>query len=122
MAFSGSGSTRWFLDSTLERIRAKRTKSAEYMETAQESLRATTEAGALKTREVYDNAAEKAYDLVDEHPLRLVAGGLVAGIVLGAILPKTKQETELLSDTVDIIGDTLGKVADAAIDVMSKSE
>lgn len=53
--------------------------------------------------EAYDSAREKAADAreragdgIDEAPLIALAGGLAVGVLLAALLPRTRQEDKLL--------------------------
>ena len=47
-------------------------------------------------REKAADAKERATDGIDEAPLIALAGGLAVGVLLAALLPRTKQEDKLL--------------------------
>ncbi len=79
-------------------------------ETVRESYRATRvragdayESAATRTGELYANAREQAAvagrrtaDTVQDNPLAALIGGLGVGMLIGALLPRTRRETELL--------------------------
>jgi len=71
--------------------------------------------------EAYDNArggvtqaGRKAADTLSEAPLIALAGGLAAGALIAALLPRTKTETEALRPTVRRVRKTAKVAADAA--------
>lgn len=79
-------------------------------ETVRESYRATRaraegayENAAARTEEFYANARQRASragrrtaDTVESNPLAALVGGLGIGMLVGALLPRTRRETELL--------------------------
>jgi hypothetical protein len=76
-----------------------------------------------KAVEAYDSARDgvgqagaKATDAIDEAPLVALAGGLAAGALLAALLPRTRAESELLRPLGDRITSTARKAASAARD------
>jgi hypothetical protein len=49
--------------------------------------------------EAYDNAREKAVDTLGEAPLIALAGGIAAGALIAALLPRTRTEAQLVRPT-----------------------
>jgi ElaB/YqjD/DUF883 family membrane-anchored ribosome-binding protein len=68
------------------------TKQSGRMETALATARGATNDALHETRKV----AERAGKAIEANPLAVVAGGIAIGLAAGALLPKTKRETELL--------------------------
>ena len=62
-------------------------------------------------KEAVARATKKAVESVDAFPVVALAGGLALGAVIGALLPRTKQEEELLGP---IGGQLTGKALNAA--------
>ena len=58
-------------------------------------------AGSARQRaiEAYDNAREKAVDTFGEAPLIALAGGIAAGALIAALLPRTRTEGQLIRPT-----------------------
>ena len=82
-----------------------------------------TESGSVRRRaiEAYDGAREsvagagrKANDAIDEAPLIALAGGLAAGALLAALLPRTESEKRVLRPVSDKLTDTAKAAAAAA--------
>ena len=78
---------------------------------------------SARTRAVdaYDAARERASDVkartsdqIDEAPLIALAGGLAAGALLAALLPRTKAEDKLLGPTGERITGSAKAAVDAA--------
>jgi ElaB/YqjD/DUF883 family membrane-anchored ribosome-binding protein len=67
-------------------------KQSGRMETALATARGATNDALHETRKV----AERAGKAIETNPLAVVAGGIAIGLAAGALLPKTKRETELL--------------------------
>jgi hypothetical protein len=61
-------------------------------------------------------ASKKAVESVDAFPVMALAGGLAVGAVLGALLPRTRQEEELLGSLGGSINDKARNAALAARD------
>lgn len=83
------------------------------------------ETGASTVRqraiEAYDGAREsvagagrKANDAIDEAPLIALAGGLAAGVLLAALLPRTESEKRVLRPVSDKLTGTAKAAAAAA--------
>lgn len=49
-----------------------------------------------KTAELYSGTRGAAAERIDSNPLAAVIGGLSLGVLLGSLLPRTRQERELL--------------------------
>jgi hypothetical protein len=49
--------------------------------------------------EAYDNAREKAVDTLGEAPLIALAGGIAAGALIAALLPRTRTEAQAIRPT-----------------------
>jgi hypothetical protein len=49
--------------------------------------------------EAYDNARSRTIDTITEAPLIALAGGIAAGALIAALLPRTKAETEAVRPT-----------------------
>ena len=64
-------------------------------------------------RDSVAGAGRRATEGIDEAPLIALAGGLAAGALLAALLPRTKTEAELVRPAADRLTDT-AKVAAAA--------
>ena len=56
--------------------------------------------------EAYDNARERAVDGLFEAPLIALAGGIAAGALIAALLPRTKAETRLVRPTARRVKDS----------------
>lgn len=96
-------------------------------DTVRESYRATRaraedvyETTAARTGELYANAREQAAiagrrtaDTVQGNPLAAVIGGLGIGMLIGALLPRTRRETELLGSYGSEITGRAREAADA---------
>lgn len=65
---------------------------------------------AHSTRETASDAAHRATDGVQSNPLAALVGGVAVGAVVGALLPRTRQEVETLGP----IGKRLTSTAKAA--------
>jgi len=71
--------------------------------------------------DAYENARDnlttgsrKAVDTLAEAPLLALAGGIAAGAIIAALLPRTKGETELVRPTAKRVRDTARAAYDAA--------
>ncbi|MBS0479140.1 MAG: hypothetical protein JSR79_07565 [Proteobacteria bacterium] len=88
-------------------IAADPTRRAGRMESALNSARDAAADALEETRE----AARRAGQAIQANPVAIVVGGVAVGLAAGALLPKTKRETELLGP----VGKRLtGAAADAA--------
>jgi hypothetical protein len=79
-----------------------------------------TETRELGKREraiqAYDDARERAAETFDQAPLIAVAGGLAAGALIAALLPRTRTEERLLRPVTDRARETARVAARAAKD------
>ena len=103
-------------------------KASKAGETVRESYRATRvraedayETAAAKSGELYANARAQAAvagrrtaDTVQNNPLTAVVGGLGIGMLIGALLPRTRRETELLGTYGSEITGRAREAAEAA--------
>jgi hypothetical protein len=69
-----------------------------------------------RTRDSVGQAGAKVTDALDEAPLLALAGGIAAGALLAALLPRTRAETDLLRPVGDRISETAKAAAAAAKD------
>jgi hypothetical protein len=77
---------------------------------AAHSTRETASHAIDSTRHTASDAAHRAADGLQSNPLAALVGGLAAGAVVGALLPRTRQEAETLGP----IGKRLASSAKAA--------
>lgn len=66
--------------------------------------------------EAYDSARERVSDTFSEAPLIALAGGLAAGALIAALLPKTEAETRALQPAARRVKQTARAAFDAAKD------
>lgn len=64
--------------------------------------------------EAYGNARTRANDALDEAPLIALAGGLAAGALIAALLPRTRTEERLVRPYANRAKDTARSAAQAA--------
>jgi ElaB/YqjD/DUF883 family membrane-anchored ribosome-binding protein len=97
-------------------------------EAVRESYRATRaraeeayETAAARTGDLYAGAREQAAvagrrtaDTVENNPLAALVGGLGVGMLIGALLPRTRRETELLGSYGSEITTRAREAAEAA--------
>ena len=67
-----------------------------------------------RARTSVSGAGRRAGDTVNSAPLIAIAGGLAAGAILAALLPRTKVETKALRPTVRRVRETAQAALDAA--------
>jgi len=72
-------------------------------------------AGA-KIRSGGQAASQKAAESVEAFPVGVLLGGLALGVVVGALLPRTRQEEELLGSIGESINQKAKGAATAAVD------
>jgi hypothetical protein len=70
--------------------------------------------------EAYEGARERATDTLGQAPLLALAGGLAAGALIAALLPRTEAETRLVRPTARRVKDTARAALDAARDTGSQ--
>src|SRR5690349_23865522 len=66
--------------------------------------------------EAYDSARDRATDTLGQAPLLALAGGLAAGALIAALLPRTEAETRALRPTARRVKSTARAAYDAAKD------
>ncbi len=84
-----------------------------------------TDAAGTKSRALVGRASDggkQALSHIEEHPLRYIATGVVLGLVVGALLPKFRNEDKLVSKVGQIFSDSVQKIADAAADALKPDE
>ena len=64
--------------------------------------------------EAYEGARDRASDTLGEAPLIALAGGLAAGALIAALLPRTRTETRLVRPTANRVKDSARAAARAA--------
>lgn len=76
----------------------------------------STHAGSPRQRaiEAYDSARERAVDTLGEAPLLILAGGIAAGALIAALLPRTQTESRLVRPTAKRLKDSARSAFEAA--------
>jgi glutamine synthetase adenylyltransferase len=70
--------------------------------------------------EAYEGARDRATDTLSQAPLIALAGGLAAGALIAALLPRTDAETRLVRPTARRVKKTASAALDAARDTGSQ--
>jgi hypothetical protein len=70
--------------------------------------------------EAYEGARERASDALGQAPLLALAGGLAAGALIAALLPRTEAETRALRPTAKRVKSTAQAALSAAKDTGSQ--
>ena len=70
--------------------------------------------------EAYEDARDRVEDTLGQAPLLALAGGLAAGAVIAALLPRTKSETRAVRPTARRVKQTARAAFDAARDTGSQ--
>lgn len=70
--------------------------------------------------EAYDSARGRATDTLGQAPLLALAGGIAAGALIAALLPRTETETKLIRPTARRVKNTARAAIDAARDTGSQ--
>jgi hypothetical protein len=70
--------------------------------------------------EAYEGARDRANDTLGQAPLLALAGGLAAGALIAALLPRTETETRLIRPTARRVKSTARAALDAARDTGSQ--
>ncbi|MDB5677624.1 hypothetical protein [Sphingomonas bacterium] len=87
-------------------------KPAGRMETALTSARSTASDALGETRK----AARRVGKAAEANPLAVIAGGIAIGLAAGALLPRSRRETELLGATGKRLNGAVAGAAEAARD------
>ena len=77
---------------------------------------ATRENSRQRAIEAYDSARDRVSDTLGEAPLIALAGGIAAGALIAALLPRTDAETRLVRPTAKRVKDTARAAYRAAKD------
>jgi hypothetical protein len=85
------------------------TRSAQDEDTGESSRR-------QRAIDAYESARGRASDTLGEAPLLALAGGLAAGALIAALLPKTETETRLVRPTARRVKDSARSALNAARD------
>jgi hypothetical protein len=64
--------------------------------------------------EAYEGARDRATDTLGQAPLLALAGGIAAGALVAALLPRTRTETRLVRPTARRVKDTARAALNAA--------
>ena len=64
--------------------------------------------------EAYEGARDRATDTLGQAPLLALAGGIAAGALIAALLPRTETETRLVRPTARRVKDSARAAAEAA--------
>ena len=64
--------------------------------------------------EAYEGARDRAVDTLGEAPLLAIAGGIAAGALIAALLPRTNAEARVIRPTARRVKDTAKAAFDAA--------
>lgn len=118
--------------STKSGVRAKTDTARQSVSQAYSSARekASSAYGAAreKTSAAYGTARTRAGETrdraavaLDENPFAALVGGLALGALVGALLPRSRKEAELLSGVGEKINETGRRVADAARDATKET-
>jgi ElaB/YqjD/DUF883 family membrane-anchored ribosome-binding protein len=106
---------------------AKDTSSAAYS-AARDKTGDAYEAAREKAGEAYETAREKASQAkratsegIEDNPLAALIGGIAVGVLVGALLPRTKREEEALGPIASRLTDAARTAAAAARDAGKQS-
>ena len=84
---------------------------------ANDALSKTKNAAArsvASSRQIAESAAAKSGDTIDKNPLAMVVGGIALGAIIGALLPKSVREEQVLGSTGRKLNSKAREVATAA--------
>lgn len=73
-----------------------------------------------QARDNVAGASKKARESLSDAPLLALAGGIAAGALIAALLPRTDKETELVGPTAKRVKQTARAAADAARETGTK--
>ena len=86
----------------------------------QDNNRTATDTGSSSPRqraiEAYEGARDRASDTLGQAPLLALAGGIAAGALIAALLPRTETEERLVRPTARRVKKTAQAAFDAARD------
>jgi ElaB/YqjD/DUF883 family membrane-anchored ribosome-binding protein len=87
---------------------------------AYDAARERTRAAFSTTRESVRGAGQRTADGIDANPVAAVLGGLALGAVIGALIPRTQREQDLLGGTGRKLNDAGRQALNAARDAGRK--
>jgi hypothetical protein len=79
-----------------------------------ENSNETSRSPRQRAIEAYENAGRRAADSLGEAPFIALAGGIAAGALIAALLPRTEAETRAVRPTARRLRDSARAAADAA--------
>jgi hypothetical protein len=92
--------------------------------TDQDNRQTTEDSGAHSAREraieAYESARDRTVDTLGEAPLIFLAGGIAAGALVAALLPRTEAERRLVQPTARRVKNSARAALDAARDTGSQ--
>ena len=80
----------------------------------QDNDRTTENSPRQRAIEAYEGARDRATDTLGQAPLLALAGGIAAGALIAALLPRTEAETKLVRPTARRVKDSARAALDAA--------
>jgi hypothetical protein len=91
-------------------------------DTSRTASESETGAGSPRQRaiEAYETARERTVDTLGEAPFIALAGGLAAGALIAALLPRTETETRLVRPTARRVKESAQAAFEAARDTGSQ--
>jgi hypothetical protein len=89
------------------------TDTRDYSPRSEDSGRRSARQRAI---EAYGGARERAGNALDEAPLVALAGGLAAGALIAALLPRTRTERKLVRPVANRVRESAGTAVQAAKD------
>jgi hypothetical protein len=78
------------------------------------SARDRANSAVESTRATAARVSQRTAESIESAPIAAVAGGLVLGVVLAAVLPRSRRETDLLRPLGSRLNETAREAADAA--------
>ena len=75
---------------------------------------ASSSAARQRAIQAYEGARERASDTLGQSPLLALAGGIAAGALIAALLPRTEAETRLVRPTARRVKDSAKAAIEAA--------
>jgi ElaB/YqjD/DUF883 family membrane-anchored ribosome-binding protein len=108
------------LASTRDKVSSTMSSTRERVGSTVASARDSVHHLSERSAQTYGRARDSFSSMVEEQPLILAALGIAAGAAIGAALPRTRQEDQLLGETRDNLmhraGETARTYADQAAD------
>jgi hypothetical protein len=82
----------------------------------QDNDRTNEDSPRQRAIEAYEGARDRASDTLGQAPLLALAGGIAAGVLIAALLPRTDAETRLVRPTARRVKNSARAALDAARD------